>query len=99
MRKVLPLIRDCIRTYNEATGVANSETSGYHETITQASLRAAAHFHSLRHGAPLYAICNELLRSPLGRSDWILHYWTKATLFTPEARRRWVDPDLLELPF
>ncbi len=30
-----------IRAYNEATGVANTDTTGYHETITLASLRAA----------------------------------------------------------
>ena len=33
-----------IRGYNEATGGANTETSGYHETITQASIRAARAF-------------------------------------------------------
>jgi len=33
-----------IRAYNEATGVANTDTSGYHETITQASIRAADAF-------------------------------------------------------
>jgi hypothetical protein len=30
-----------IRAYNESTGVANTDTGGYHETITQASIRAA----------------------------------------------------------
>ncbi len=30
-----------IRAYNEATGGVNSDISGYHETITQASLRAS----------------------------------------------------------
>src|SRR5258707_130291 len=35
-----------IRAYNEATGVANTDTEGYHETITQASLRAARSFES-----------------------------------------------------
>src|SRR5579862_6067629 len=33
-----------IRAYNEATGGANTDTSGYHETITQASIRAARAF-------------------------------------------------------
>jgi hypothetical protein len=32
-----------IRAYNEATGVANTDASGYHETITLVSLRAARH--------------------------------------------------------
>ena len=31
-----------IRAYNTATGVANTDTEGYHETITLASIRAAA---------------------------------------------------------
>ena len=30
-----------IRAYNVATGVPNSDSSGYHETITLGSLRAA----------------------------------------------------------
>ena len=34
-------MRGLIRAYNEASGVANTDTTGYHETITVASLRAA----------------------------------------------------------
>ena len=30
-----------IRAFNEATGTPNTDTGGYHETITRASLRAA----------------------------------------------------------
>jgi hypothetical protein len=33
-------MRPMIRAYNEATGVENTDTAGYHETITLASLRA-----------------------------------------------------------
>ena len=33
---------DLIRRYNVGTGGVNSDTEGYHETITQASIRAAA---------------------------------------------------------
>src|ERR1700757_4133729 len=33
-----------IRAYNESIGGANTDTSGYHETITQASIRAARAF-------------------------------------------------------
>lgn len=95
----LRFIRDSIRSYNEASGVANTETSGYHETITEASLRAAAHFRYIGRDAPLHAVCNELLASPFGKSDWILRHWTKERLFTPDARKRWVDPDLSALPF
>ena len=43
-----------IRGYNEATGGANTDTSGYHETITQASIRAARAFLALAPPLPLF---------------------------------------------
>jgi hypothetical protein len=88
-----------IRAYNEATGVANTDTDGYHETITQASLRAARSFLLQNLGRSLFMTCNELMASPLGKSDWLLGYWSRALLFSVEARRGWVEPDLKPLPF
>src|ERR1700722_11194374 len=83
-----------IRAYNEATGVANTDTGGYHETITQASLRAARAFLAGCAAEPLCAVCNALMRSPLGDKDWLLAYWSKEILFSVEARRRWIEPDV-----
>jgi hypothetical protein len=88
-----------IRAYNEATGVNNTDTTGYHETITQASLRAAHAWLVGRPGEPLYAALNGLLAGEYGRSDWLLGYWSKPVLFSVKARRTWVDPDLRALPF
>lgn len=88
-----------IRAYNEATGVANTDTDGYHETITQASLRAARSYLRQNPGCSLFAVCNALMASPLGRSNWLLAYWTRERLFSVDARRRWVEPDLKPLPF
>jgi hypothetical protein len=87
-----------IRAYNESTGVANTDTSGYHETITLASLRVIRQWLASRAHLPLHEVLNELLASNLGRSDWVLQYWSKRLLFSVEARRRWVQPDLEELP-
>ena len=84
-----------IRAYNEATGVPNTDSVGYHETITQASLAAAA---AVLAGhppeTPLPEVIGTLMAGPLGRSDWPLAYWSQARLFSAEARRTWVDPDL-----
>jgi len=88
-----------IRAYNEATGVPNTDTSGYHETITLASLRAARARLADRPGVPLHTVLGELLASPLGRSDWLLAYWSRPVLFSVAARRAWVEPDLSPLPF
>src|SRR5271168_4129296 len=47
-----------IRAYNESVGVANTDTNGYHETITQASMRAANAFRIARKHLPLFQVCN-----------------------------------------
>ena len=52
-----------IRAYNERIGVPNTDTGGYHETITLASLHIARTWLRDRPGAPLHAALNELLAS------------------------------------
>ena len=90
---------DVIRGYNEATGTRNTDTTGYHETITQASIRVAHAFLADRTYASRADALRELLASPFGRSDWLLAYYSRNQLFSVEARRRWVEPDLAPLPF
>jgi len=88
-----------IRAYNESTGVPNSDASGYHETITLASLRAASAWLMERPRAPLQLALRELLDSAYGHSGWPLTYWSRGLLFSVTARRAWVEPDLRPLPF
>lgn len=91
---------DIIRHYNEATGVANTDTEGYHETITIVSLKAARWFlDKASETEPLFEIVNKLMASEFGKSNWLLTYWSKNRLFSPEARREWVEPDLAQIPF
>jgi hypothetical protein len=101
-RKDIDIARDMpgmIRAYNQATGVANTDSGGYHETITQASIRATRAFLLERPTLALFVAVNELLRSPLGQPEWLLRYWSRETLFSVEARKWWVEPDLAALPF
>jgi hypothetical protein len=88
-----------IRAYNLATGVPNTDTGGYHETITLGSLRAARAWLERQPGAALHEALKALLASEYGRSDWPLTYWSKSVLFSAAARRGWVEPDLRPLPF
>jgi hypothetical protein len=55
-----------IRAYNESTGVANTDSGGYHETITQASLHAVRAFAERHSGARLHEVCNALRELPGG---------------------------------
>lgn len=87
-----------IRRYNESVGGRNTDTEGFHETITRASLDVAAAALAARAGAPLHAVLADMMAGPYGRSDWILTHWTRDVLFSVEARRAWVAPDLQPLP-
>lgn len=88
-----------IRRYNEATGVANTDTGGYHETITRASLRAAAATLGENPPEPLGATLDRLMAGPLGDKRWPFAYWSENRLMSVDARRHWVEPDLAALPW
>ena len=89
-----------IRGYNEAVGVPNTETRGYHATITEASLRATARaLAEAGPHAPLAPLLAALLASPLGQSRWLLAHWSETRLMSLDARRGWLEPDLAPLPY
>jgi hypothetical protein len=89
-----------IRAYNTATGVANTDSEGYHETITLASIRAAASvLDGFEAGTSLDLVANALMAGPLGESKWLLAYWSRERLISAEARRGWVEPDVASLNF
>jgi hypothetical protein len=88
-----------IRAYNEATGVANSDTGGYHETITLASLRAARRWLTEHPSTAIHVVLAKMLATPLGRSDWLFQYWSREVLSSLAARRAWLEPDREPLPF
>ena len=88
-----------IRAFNEATGTPNTDSGGYHETITRASLAAVRAKLAGSGAAPLHEILDGLLVSPLGDSSWLLEYWSRERLFSVAARRGWLAPDLKALPY
>ena len=89
-----------ITRYNEATGTPNTDTEGYHHTITIASLRAAAdRLERAGPATPLNIVLADIMASELGGRDWILAHWRPETLFSVAARRDWLEPELMPLPF
>lgn len=92
-------IATIIRRYNEATGVANTDTGGYHETITLASLRGAASYLADGSRIGLGGRLDRLMSGLLGDKRWLLAYWSEARLMSRDARREWVEPDLAPLPW
>lgn len=88
-----------IRRYNESVGGVNSDTGGYHHSITLASLHMARRLLASLPGdvTPAKAFA-ALMASPLGDKDWLFTYWSRDCLLSVAARRDWVAPDLKPLP-
>ncbi|MGF1550049.1 MAG: hypothetical protein ACFBQW_05890 [Sphingomonadaceae bacterium] len=87
-----------ISSYNESVGGVNSDSEGYHETVTQSFIRGVRSFLARAPKAGLAETVNALLTAPEGRRDWPLRFYSRERLFSVAARRGWVEPDLERLP-
>jgi hypothetical protein len=96
--QALPRLRSGIRRLNDSHGTPNTDTSGYHETMTRAYVMLLAAFIAGRDGQAAADCAEALLASRLAARDALLMYYSKDRLMSVEARRAWVEPDLRPLP-
>lgn len=89
--ETLAYLRQAIQTHNCGIGVANTDTSGYHETLTVYYVTAVAQA-AAADLPTLFADDHCGRKAPL-------EYWSRDLLFGTEARKGWVPPDLAELPW
>jgi len=95
----LARLRAGIRALNAAHGTENSDTRGYHETITRVYVRLIDAFLRARApNEPLDDSVAALLAGPLAAREVVLRHYSRPLLFSPAARRGWVEPDLEPLP-
>jgi len=90
---------DIIRRHNDSVGTPNTDGSGFHATITHCYAMGVAAFH--RRCDPALALVervNALLAEPEGARDWPLRFYSRERLFSVEARRAVILPDLAALP-
>lgn len=88
-----------IRRYNESVGGVNDDTQGYHETLTQLYIAGVRKWLcDSDETTALAGRVNALLSSPMGDRAWPLTLYTQERLFSVEARRNLVTPDLGEWP-
>jgi len=92
-------LRQGIRALNESHGTANTDSGGYHETITRAYAQLIAEFLGGHpESSTLFQRVGALLGSPLAHKDALLEYYSKDRLMSSAARREWNRPDLKPLP-
>lgn len=91
------LIREGIKRYNHACGVAQTPTGGYHETITLFYVRVIrCYLASARSGAEPAELVSGLL-AEYGDKSLPLEYYSRERLLSWTARTSWVAPDLKSL--
>lgn len=95
----LPMVRLAILKYNESTGGRNTETEGYHETVTVFWMRMVQVFlRDKRNERPLHEVAADLIAEYSFRKNLFREYYSFDLTKSTEARQRWVSPDLRRLP-
>jgi hypothetical protein len=88
-----------VRRYNESVGGVNTDTEGYHDTITRVFLHGIRLFLSeADRNVPLDDLVDGLLLSPMGHRDWPFRFYSRDRLLSLDARRAFVAPDMAALP-
>jgi hypothetical protein len=96
--EALDIVRQRIRTYNEATDTPNTDSGGYHETLTRFFLQGVLDHIAQLGDDSLPISLAKLLQSPLGNKDWPLRFYSRERLFSVEARQHWVEADRSPYP-
>lgn len=85
-----------ISAYNESLGGVNSDTDGYHETITLAWIEIVHQF-LLRHSGDFNELATLLTSKEFTSKHHPLNFYSKDLLDSVNARKIWVEPDLRPL--
>lgn len=84
-----------IPPYNEAVGTPNTDTEGFHATITFACMQAAQVIVAESPAITVAERVNQMMTGPLGGLGWLERHYSKPRLWSANARRSVVEPDLL----
>jgi len=90
-------LRQGILRLNAAHGTPNTDTRGYHETITRAYLVLLARFAGTNPELTVGAMAQALFASDLAKRDALFSYYSRDVLMSVAARRGWIEPDLRPL--
>ena len=92
-------IRIRIKKFNIATGGENTDTSGYHETITVCWIHGIRQFLEMNDRTlSAETLFQQLVKSKFADKNFPLEFYSKERLFSVEARQRFIEPDIQTLP-
>lgn len=88
------LMSDGIYWLNDAHGTPNTDTSGYHETLTVFWLKIVAAFLEKSDGKSLFETANDLIAA-FDDTKLPFRFYSRELLFSAAARAQFVEPDLI----
>ncbi|MDJ1485252.1 hypothetical protein QNI16_32475 [Cytophagaceae bacterium YF14B1] len=95
--EAIPRICEGIQKYNIASGGQNTDTSGYHETLTLFWISVVARFlEKYILETSIEALANQLVEEKYPTS-LPLNYYSREQVFSVQARKEWVEPDIKPL--
>jgi hypothetical protein len=93
----LARMRVCVRRYNESVGGKNTDTSGYHETITVMWIRLLDGLRREVGAMERAEFARLAVERFVGEKDVFKRYYDFDVVGSVVARREWVEPTLLAL--
>ncbi len=93
----LERLRVCVRRYNESVGGKNTDTSGYHETITVMWIRLLDGLRREVGAIERGTFAALAVERFVGERDVFRRYYDFDVVESVVARRVWVAPNLMEL--
>jgi hypothetical protein len=87
-------MRECVSRYNVAVGGKNTETGGYHETITLAWIKLLDGLRRAVGDMDRAAFARLAVERFVGDKEIFTRYYEFDLAGSVEARRQWVEPTL-----
>jgi hypothetical protein len=95
--KALNALRKKIREYNLSVGTENTDSSGYHETLTVFWLTVVNEFYSANGCGNIDDMYNSFTKTIFAMPKFPTHFYSNELLFSKTARHSWVEPDQLPI--
>ena len=90
----LSIVRRLIIAHNESVGTPNTDSEGYHETITRFWLEVCRLFVSESNASSPIEAHLLVMKSEICSSKYPMEFYTPEHLFTVKARHEWVEPNI-----
>ncbi len=95
----LPFLRERIKAYNESQGGRNTETSGYHESLTVFWIGIVArHLEGLDPRLSRVEKTRSVVETFGAQRGLFRAYWSFDVVASVEARAKWIPPDAAPWP-